>query len=141
MSLRVGMDLVDVRDVEESLAQFGDRYLQRVFTTREVAACADGADARRLAACFAAKEATLKSIAADGDAVDWRSIELLLGPASDPAVELSGASADLAARTGIVRLSVSVGTTRSYAAAVVLAEGTTTVGEAQGGTWTTASDR
>jgi holo-[acyl-carrier protein] synthase len=117
------MDVVDVRDVEESVAQFGDRYLRRVFTTQELAACADGVDVRRLAACFAAKEATLKAIATGDEALDWRSIEVSVTPSGEARVALRGGCAESAARTGIVRLSVSVGTTRAHAAAVVLAEG------------------
>src|SRR5262249_56970269 len=72
------MDIVDVSDVESSVARFGDRYLERVYTARELAACADGADTRRLAAHFAAKEATLKTLLATDRGVDWRSIELRL---------------------------------------------------------------
>ena len=36
-SLRVGIDLVQVSRIEESLARFGDRFLQRVFTSDEIA--------------------------------------------------------------------------------------------------------
>ena len=79
--ISVGMDLVDVAEVEESLARFGDPYLQRVFTPREVAAC--GGDARRLAACFAAKEAVAKTFDAGDEALDWRSIEVLGGTGRD----------------------------------------------------------
>jgi holo-[acyl-carrier protein] synthase len=121
------MDVVDVRDVEESVARFGDRYLRRVYTTRELAACAGGADSRRLAACFAAKEATLKTLSVDDEPLDWRSIDVALAPSGEASVELRGRCADRAAQTGIVQLSVSVGSTRSHAAAVVLAEGTSAV--------------
>ena len=127
MPLTVGMDVVDVREVEESVARFGDRYLQRVYTTRELAACAGGADARRLAACFAAKEATLKTISIDDEPLDWRSVEVGLASSGEASVALSGPCANRAAQTGIVRLSVSVGTTRSHATAVVLAEGSDAV--------------
>jgi phosphopantetheine--protein transferase-like protein len=118
------MDVVDVRDVEESVACFGDRYLQRVFTSRELAACGNGRDTRRLASCFAAKEATMKTISVDDEPFDWRSIDVRLTPSGGASVELSGQSAESAVGTGIVSISVSVGSTGSHAAAVALAEGT-----------------
>jgi holo-[acyl-carrier protein] synthase len=114
------MDLVDVVEVEESLTRFGDTYLQRVFTPREVAAC--GGDARRLAACFAAKEAVAKTFDAGDEALDWRSIEVLAAPDGTVTAELAGHSSEIAARAGIGGLQVSVTAADEYAVAVVLAE-------------------
>jgi holo-[acyl-carrier protein] synthase len=120
------MDIVDVADVEDSLVRFGDRYLRRVYTQREIAACAAGTDARRLAVHFAAKEAALKSLPIEGSGVDWRSVEVRLPTAGEAAVELSGAVADAARDAGIVRFAVSVSATRRHATAVVVAEGSET---------------
>ena len=120
MPYLVGMDLVDVAEVEESLAQFGDTYLQRVFTPREVTAC--GGDARRLAACFAAKEAVAKTFDAGDEALDWRSIEVLAARDGTVTAELAGHSSEIAARAGIGRFEVSVSAADEYAVAVVLAE-------------------
>ena len=60
----VGIDLVRVSRVAESLAQFGERFLQRVFTDGEVAYArsAPSLMAERLAARFAAKEAAVKAL-------------------------------------------------------------------------------
>ena len=116
------MDLVDVSDVAESLGRFGDGYLHRVFTEREVAACADGTDVARLAACFAAKEATLKTLRADDEPIDWRTIEVLVPVRGEPTATLHGRSAELADREGLVAFEVSVTGGDTYAAAVVLAE-------------------
>jgi len=117
------MDVVDVSDVELSLARFGDRYLRRVYTARELEACRNGSDARRLAAHFAAKEAVLKTLGGAERGIDWRSVELRLPEAGNASVELSGAAAEIARAEGIVGFAVSVGATRQHAAAVVLAEG------------------
>ena len=114
------MDLVDVVEVEESLARFGDTYLRRVFTPREVAAC--GGDVRRLAACFAVKEAMAKTLDAGDEPLDWRSIEVLVAPDGSATAELGGHSAEMADRAGIDRFEVSVTAAHKYAVAVVLAE-------------------
>lgn len=39
--LRVGVDIVDVRDVAESLDRFGEKYLRRVFSDAELASTGD----------------------------------------------------------------------------------------------------
>jgi holo-[acyl-carrier protein] synthase len=122
MPYRVGMDIVEVSDVEGSIARFGDRYLRRVFTQREISACDDGSDVRCLATCFAAKEAALKTFGTDVGAVDLRSVEILLDP--EPVVTLSGGGARLAVCERISHFSVSVVASAGYAAAVVLAEST-----------------
>ena len=116
------MDIVDIADVEDSLLRFGNRYLERVYTPREIAACSGGTDARRLAAHFAAKEAALKSLSVDSSAIDWRSVEVRLYDAGEAAVELSGEAADVARSAGIFTFAVSVSATRRHAAAVVFAE-------------------
>jgi len=123
VTIGIGIDIVDVADVDDSVARYGDRYLRRIFSPRELAACANGADTRRLAAHFAAKEATFKALRADDRAIDWTSVELRLGEA-DATVELSGPAQRLARNAGIVRVAASVGSTRRHATAVVVAEGT-----------------
>ena len=120
------MDIVDIADVEDSLVRFGDRYLRRVFTPREIAACSDGTDARRLAVHFAAKEATLKSLAIDSSAVDWRTVEVRVTVTGEAAVELHGDAANAARGAGMVTFAVSVSATRRHATAVVVAESSET---------------
>jgi holo-[acyl-carrier protein] synthase len=123
MALRIGMDLVDVRDVEESLARFGSRYLERVFTPAEIAASRGGSNASCLAVCFAAKEATLKALPARGDGLGWTNIEVEIGPSQRTSLTLHGAAAKAAERAGITALDVSVTRAGTYAAAIVLTEG------------------
>lgn len=121
------MDIVDVCDVEASVARYGDRYLQRVFTAQELADCAGGADARRLAACFAAKEATLKTLLAHDQGIDWRSVEVRLPDSGHAAVQLSGSAADMARCAGFATFALSISATRRQATAVVVAEGSAEV--------------
>ena len=94
--LKIGIDIVDVRDVERALASFGDRYTARVFTPAEIAYASNAADpsvtARRLGARFAAKEATLKALDASERGISPRSIEVSRRPTGAIALELSGAA-------------------------------------------------
>ena len=112
----VGIDLADVNDVRDSIREFGDRYLQRVFTNDERHRCGD--DARWLASHFAAKEATMKALRSS-ERLPWQSIALVREGA-EPALRLSGAAADLAAQRGVTELSVSLARSGDHAAAIVL---------------------
>jgi holo-[acyl-carrier protein] synthase len=117
MSISLGIDLVCADEVQESMRVLGDRYLKRIWTEEELRDCQH--DASRLAATFAAKEATMKALRTEDEAVAWRSISVSDRNAS---IALSGTAAELAARRGIDELSVSTARRGRLAAAVVLAE-------------------
>jgi holo-[acyl-carrier protein] synthase len=127
---RVGIDLVSVRRIAASVAEFGDRFLQRVFTPHELATCDGSPDerARRLASRFAAKEATLKVLRPDRHWVDWRTIEVRRFEAGHCEIELHGAASELAIKAGIGALSVSLTHEDEYAGAVVVGERATARG-------------
>jgi holo-[acyl-carrier protein] synthase len=120
MSLHIGIDLVAVGQIEGSVACHGDRFLERVYTARELAD--SRRDPSRLAARFAAKEATMKALGRADEGIGWRSIEVLSDPAGHTSIQLSGAAAELADRRGITSLAVSLTHQRRHAAAVVVAE-------------------
>lgn len=123
MAVRVGIDLVAVDGVRESLDARAERYLSRVYTEREVADCTGphGLQPERLAARFAAKEATRK-VLRSGEGFAWTSIELLREPSGWPRLELSGRAAELAEAAGIAGLEVSLTHEAGFASAVVIAE-------------------
>ena len=123
MTLRVGIDLVQVSRIAESVDQFGDRFLQRVFTDDEIAYArsAPALTDERLAARFAAKEAAMKVIAAGPDAaLPWRDIEVRRLPTGACALRLHGAAAEHARAAGIDELAVSLSHEGDYATAVVM---------------------
>jgi holo-[acyl-carrier protein] synthase len=118
-SLRVGIDLVQVSRIEESLARFGDRFLRRVFTEDEVAS-ATPHTAARLAARFAAKEATIKALGLVEEASPWREIEVRRAASGACAIALHGSIRDAAHRLGAGAFSLSVSHEGDYATAVVI---------------------
>ncbi len=120
MTLRVGIDTVEVAAVEAALAAHGERYLERVYTPAEVADC-DG-DAERLAARFAAKEAALKALRAGDGGVPWHAVEVRRTPSGHPELALHGAAAVLAADAGLDELAVSLTHEAGLASAVVVAQ-------------------
>jgi holo-[acyl-carrier protein] synthase len=112
--LRVGIDLVRVSRVEESIDAFGERFLARVFTAGELAYAR--AHPERLAARFAAKEAARKALGLDG--VAWRDVEVTRRPNGACELVLHGAAR---AQAGAAELALSLSHEGDYATAVVIA--------------------
>jgi holo-[acyl-carrier protein] synthase len=120
----VGIDLVDIDEVERSIATLGDAYVERLFTDHERASCTGTARsvAASLAARFAAKEATIKVLAPTDGQPEWRSIEVVRLPHGACELQLHETAADLARRAGLSGFSVSLTHDGNLAAAVVVAE-------------------
>jgi len=124
MAVRVGIDLVSVDAVRESIRNHGDRYLARIYTARELDDCrtAAGVDPELLGARFAAKEATLKVLRPGDDAIPWLAIEVRRDPQGWVELRLDGRAAALAAESGMTGMALSVTHEGGFASAVVVAE-------------------
>jgi holo-[acyl-carrier protein] synthase len=116
----VGIDLVEVERVAQTVARFGPRFLERVFTPEELQ------ESRRritwLAGRFAAKEACAKALGTGiGAAVAWRDMQVLRQPSGKPSLRLLGDAAARAAALGVTQLDLSISHTHQYAIAIVVA--------------------
>src|SRR3954453_8733387 len=121
MALRVGLDLVSVAAVRESIERYDDRYLGRVYTARELEET--GADPARLAARFAAKEAVMKVLRpTSDDAVPWSSIEVTRSPGGWPELVLHGPAQALAREARLDGWSISLTHEDGYGGAMAAAE-------------------
>ena len=92
LEVLLGVDLVMVDCVAESIATFGDRYLERVYTAHERSTCVDAQgrpDPLRLAARFAGKEATIKALGLIGETV-LTNIEIATDEQGKPNLRLHG---------------------------------------------------
>ena len=119
----VGIDLTHVSDVRESIRVFGDRYLSRIFTERELADCRTSADpVPRLAARFAAKEAALKALRVEGPRPPWTSMEVSRNPGGwCDEVRMTDAAWRAASARGISSMLVSLSHEDDAAIAIVVA--------------------
>lgn len=117
--VRVGCDVVAVEDVQDSLAEFGNRYLHKVFTANEINDCRGPNQVHRLAARFAAKEAVIKAFSEPDMPFPLRQIEVTRdGPL--PLLRLSGSVAKRAQHQGWLSSSLSLSHAGCHAMAVVL---------------------
>ena len=123
---RVGIDIVDVHRIQDSIRRFGNCFLNRLFTKGEQAYCESLSNnaviAQCLAARFAAKEATIKVLRPEVAMLDWRTIEIRRHPEGYCDIVLYEDAADLAQQRGIITLSVSMSHEAEYATAVVVAD-------------------
>jgi holo-[acyl-carrier protein] synthase len=121
--LRVGFDLVQISRIEDSLAAFGTRFEERLFSDAEraYAHAGQGQCAQRLAARFAAKEAVIKALSLSDEGVNWRDIEVRRATDGDCSVQLHGRVAEVAAQRRLAQLLLSLSHDGDYAGAFVTA--------------------
>jgi holo-[acyl-carrier protein] synthase len=124
MILGIGSDLAQVERIRKSIAQYGDRFLTRVYTDRERAYALSKANAaERFAARFAAKEAGMKAIGTGWrGGITWKDFEVVNGASGQPTLRLSGVALQTAAKLGVERISISLTHTAETAFAVVILE-------------------
>jgi holo-[acyl-carrier protein] synthase len=122
-ALRVGTDLVQVSRIAQSIEQFGDRFVCRLFTADEIAYASSNPALRaeRLAARFAAKEAAIKALSLADVGLDWRQIEVRRSANGHCMLALHGVAKEVAVAARIIDLSVSLSHEGDYASAVVVA--------------------
>lgn len=117
-AIAAGVDIVLIPRIAKLIATPGQRFLDKVFTSAEQATCSGSAE--RLAARWAAKEATIKALGLRIADVDLRNIEVLSTPDSAPALALHGEVADAARELGASRMSLSLSHDGDYAIAFVV---------------------
>ena len=124
MIVGTGIDIIEVPRVAAAVERFGERFLNRIFTEREIAYCHSKQNAmERFAARFAAKEAGFKAIGTGWRyGVAWRDVEVGREPGGRPTICFHGEAAQFAARLGVRRASLSLSHTAEQAIAHVILE-------------------
>jgi len=122
--LGIGVDLVECARIEHSIERFGDRFLNRVFTTGEIEYSKSMKyPARHLAARFAAKEAVSKAFGTGiGKAMGWRDIDVRKKPSGEPFLVLTGDAEKLAMQRGVKNPLITLSHTDHHAMAVIVLE-------------------
>jgi holo-[acyl-carrier protein] synthase len=118
----VGVDLVRIPRMRETIARWDERFLRRVFTDREIDDCRARRDsAPHFAARFAAKEAGMKALGTGLRlGVTWRELEVRRAPDQAPTLELHGRTRELGLARGGRRMLLSLSHDGDYALAHAL---------------------
>lgn len=103
----IGVDMVEIGRIGRLVERYGDHFLKRVFTDKEIDYCRRQAGFGSYAARFAAKEAVLKATGLGlRDGLGWTDIETVNDEMGKPAVRLHGKAARLlAGKTILISLS------------------------------------
>lgn len=119
-----GIDIAEVPRIRATLARFGDRFLQRIFTAGEIRYCDSKANrVERYAARFAAKEAAMKALGTGWSrGVRWRDCEVVRMPGGRPTMTFHGRAAEVAAKLGVKNTALSLSHTAEQAIAQVILE-------------------
>ncbi len=122
MILGLGIDLIEIARIQNSLERFGNRFLERVFLPGEVEFCQKMKfPARHLAARFAAKEAVSKAFGTGiGRFVGWKDIEICRKENGEPYLILSGNAAEIAKARGVGASWISLTHHENTAAAIAV---------------------
>lgn len=126
MLIGTGIDLTEIQRIRQSIAIFGDRFLDRIYTPREKAYCQrkKKTAAESFAARFAAKEAAAKALGTGiSYGVTWREIEVVREQGRRPELQFHGRAAEMAARLGVTHAALSLTHTKALAMASVSLEG------------------
>ena len=91
MKSTCGTDIIEIERIKNSIDKFGDRFLNTVFTLKEIEYCESKKTQKyqHYAVRFAAKEAVFKALSNNINAPDeWKSIEILSEESGRPKVNL-----------------------------------------------------
>jgi holo-[acyl-carrier protein] synthase len=117
--LSVGVDLIEIARVEETLDKYGRRFLDRIYTEQEQHYC--NGRVERLAARFAAKEAVSKALGTGIGDTTWREIEIINEDNGRPSLLLHGAAQEIARQQNLHTWSISMSHTETHAISTVVA--------------------
>lgn len=92
MVIGIGIDIIEIDRIKDSVEKFGDRFLNKIYTQKELDYCLKKKyKYQHLAARFAAKEAVYKALATGwNEDVSWQNIEISNEPNGMPIVTLQG---------------------------------------------------
>ena len=93
MKIKCGTDIIEIDRIKESIESLGNRFLQRVFTEREIQYCESkkAQKYQHYAARFAAKEAAFKAVSwkiKDKYDIKWTDFEVLNNEHGKPIIKI-----------------------------------------------------
>ncbi len=123
MIIGMGIDVCPIERMKSIVERHGDIFIDRIFTEGEKSHAGKGmAMAERLAARFAAKEATIKAFRAP-EGLRWKDMEVVNARSGAPSLRLHGNLARISDERGVRGCHLSLTHAGGIAIAVVVLEG------------------
>ncbi len=123
MIVGTGIDIVEIFRMRDAIDKWGENFLRKVFTAREIRySNSKRFSHQHFAARFAAKEAVIKAF---GDPqkhpLNWTDIEVLNDQEGKPVIEFHNAALKAKNKKGIGEVAVSLSHSKNYAVANAIA--------------------
>jgi len=124
MIVGMGIDIIDVERVKNSIDRYGESFIKRVYTDSEIKFCGGRVKPEiAYAGRFAAKEAFAKAIGTGiARGVSWKNIEVDIEQSGKPSLIVRGRALEIARELGARFFHISMTDTKKSAAAVVILE-------------------
>lgn len=92
MVIGLGIDIIEIERIQQSIENYGNRFLNKVFTPEEIKYCNSKYNKfQHFAARFAAKEAVYKALASGWQAgLRWKDIEIQNDASGIPSINATG---------------------------------------------------
>jgi holo-[acyl-carrier protein] synthase len=124
----IGIDLVEVERIRQSIKRQGRKFMERVFTPAEIKYCLKRKRFlyQHFAVRFASKEAFLKALGTGWGAKNspyWTEIEIQKLPDKPPRIILKGKALQHISKLKAKQIHLSLTHTSTYASAIVILEG------------------
>lgn len=121
MKITCGTDIIEIDRIENSIETLGDKFLNRVFTPKEIEYCESkkAQKYQHYAARFAAKEAAFKAISYKLDNkfdIEWKDIEVVNNELGRPKLNIYKENLK-----DITNIDISISHCKKYATANVIA--------------------
>ena len=120
----IGIDLVENNRLEKIIGKWGQKFLQRVFSEREIQYCGKHIQSSiHYGARFAAKESFLKALGIGlGMGVKLKDIEVVRDKSGKPDLVLWGGAKAQTEKKKITKIHLSLTHTKKYATAFIVLE-------------------
>lgn len=106
----IGVDIIETKRIAQSVKKYGDSFLNRIFTKKEIEYCKNSL---QLAGRFAAKEAYSKALGTGIDGgINWKDIEVINDKKGKPHLYIKNKLAR--------RVHLSISHSQNYAVAFVV---------------------
>lgn len=125
MQIKVGIDIIEVARIKQSIEENGEGFKNRVYTDNEIRYCESRNNNKyqHYAARFAVKEATFKAIStllSDKYSISWKNVETIDDENGKPSLKFVALSKDLEKELSkIISIDVSISHIKEYAVANV----------------------
>ncbi len=117
----IGVDAVEIQRIEELIVRWGDKFLEKIFTQKEIEYCsAKKNPSQHYAVRFAAKEALSKAMETGWTGIfQWKDVEVVNATSGRPEIRTYGKISDALSQ---VIINISLSHTDNIAVAVVIVE-------------------